>query len=156
MNKNIAIINTAIQNSYDQQVLNLVNEILCVNKNIDANLYTTTINVGINNKKFGILPIYEAKYFYGKAIVWDPITLDLVYGFPNLSEIIYIHNNTIPWRENPNMSYKVWDRLFINKKLNLLISDKNIYEIFRLTWNTGTLIESIDSRTIYEAIQQNV
>lgn len=152
MNKNIAIINTAVTTSYDQNIISLINNILKTYKDINADIYTTTMNFAVADKKFGVLPIYEAKYFKGKAIVWDFITLDLVYGFPNISEIIYIHNNTIPWRDNPNIAYKVWSKLFLNNRLKLLVSDNNIYEIFRLTWNTGTLTEKINEKAIYEAI----
>lgn len=152
MNKNIAIINTSIGTSYDQQIITLMNETVHSYKNINAAVYTTSMNIAIPQKKFSVLPLYEAKYFNGKAIVWDIISLDLVYGFPNISEILYIHNNTIPWRENSHIAYKVWEKLFTNSKTKILITDKNIYEIFRLTWNTGIFQETIDSRIIYESI----
>lgn len=152
MNKNIAIINTAVASSYDQNIVSLINNVLEAHKDINGDIYTTTMNVPVPNKRFGILPIYEAKYFKGKAIVWDFITLDLVYGFPNISEIIYIHNNTIPWRENSNISYRVWSKLFLNKKLKFIISDNNIYEIFKLTWNIGTLVDKINEKVVYETI----
>jgi hypothetical protein len=152
MNKNIAIINTFIGNSYDQKIIMLLNDLLQNYKDVNGNIYTTSMNILIPDKKFGILPIYEAKYFYGKAIVWDLITLDLALGFPNLSEVIYIHNNTIPWRDNTNISYKAWEKLFTNPKLKILISEKNIYDIFKLTWNTGDFIESINTKVIYETI----
>ncbi len=152
MNKNIAIINTFIDNNYDQQVLALLNDVLKTFKDVNADVYTTSMNLLIPDKRFSILPIYEAKYFNGKAIVWDLITLDLVYGFPNLSEIIYLHNNTIPWRDNKNVGYSVWEKLFLNDKLKMIISDKNIYDIFQLTWNTGIFIESINSKVLYDTI----
>lgn len=156
MNKNIAIINSIITTPYDKQILDMINSMLAENKDINADVYTTSMNISMPNKKFGILPIYEAKYFKGTAIVWDLITLDLVHGFPNLSEVIYIHSNTIPWRENSNVTYKTWENLFVNNKLKTIISDQNIHEIFRLTWRTGVLVQSIDNRTIYETIQQAV
>lgn len=156
MNKNIAIINSIITSPYDQKMLDLINSLISQNKDINANVYTTSINISIPNKKFGILPIYEAKYFKGTAVVWDLISLDLIRGFPNLSDVIYIHNNTIPWRENSNITYKTWENLFVRDKLKIIISDQNIYEIFKLTWKTGIFLESIDNRTIYETIQQTV
>ena len=152
MNKNIAIINTFIGNAYDQQILALLNDLSKTFKDVNADIYTTSMNLLIPDKKFSILPIYEAKYFNGKAIVWDLISLDLVYGFPNLSEIIYLHNNTIPWRDNKNVGYSAWEKLFVNDKLKMIISDKNVYDIFQLTWNTGIFIESINSKVLYENI----
>lgn len=152
MNKNIAIINTSVTTTYDQNIISLINNLLDKYRDVNANIYTTTMNLSITNKKFGILPIYEAKYFKGKAIIWDFVTLDLVYGFPNISEIIYIHNNTIPWRDNPNIGYGVWSKLFLNSRLKILISENNIYNIFKLTWNIGTLTDQINEKVIYEAI----
>lgn len=152
MNKNIAIINTSIANDYDQSIISIINNMLGLYEDINADVYTTTINFSVDNKKFGILPIYEAKYFKGKAVIWDLLTLDLVHGFPNISEIIYIHNNTVPWRDNTSISYKMWSKLFLNSRLKILISDKNIHEIFKLTWNIGTMVESIEEKVIYEAI----
>lgn len=152
MNKNIAVINTIINSPQDQNILVLINDMLKINKHMNANVYTTAMNMTIPNKKFGILPIYEGKYFQGKAIVWDLISLNLVYGFPNISEIIYLHNNTIPWRDSPNIGYKVWDNLFINSKLKMIITDPNIYEIFKLTWDSGIYIETMDTKTLYENI----
>lgn len=150
--KNLAIINTIISNSYDNTCLNVLNSMLHQHNDINASVFTTAFNINMPTKKFNILPIYEARYCGGICIVWDLISLELVLGFPNLQKIVYLHDNTIPWRKGQNISYAIWDKLFLNDKTQILISDSQIAEIFKLTFGIGKSISSLDPEVIYEEL----
>lgn len=150
--KNIGLIKISTNTNDDFSMLNLATNLYTENDDINISLFTTLFDNDAYGKRISILPIHEAKYFVGTAIVWDLITLDLVTGFPNLKKILYIHNNSIPWRENPNSLYSVWQKLFENKRIETIITNNNIYDIFRLTWDTGTLIPELNSKVLYEKL----
>lgn len=150
---NIGFIKTSINTQYDQNIIELIHPLKTIDSSVNINIFSINYDLNATNKTFTVLPVYECKYFFGNLVVWDPVTLDLVLNFPNIRKIVYIHDNSIPWRINPNVSYKTWEKLFDNTKTQILITDKYIADIFRLTWGTGQFIETINPQVLYEKLQ---
>lgn len=123
MRKNIGCFVLEINNDQHKQLMQLMN-VIAFQNDINFSVFTLDYSIILNSQKyFTILPIYEAKYYFGKMFVLDLASLDLVVRFPNLEQIIYYQNEQYPWILNPNIPSTVWDKLFSHKKIKI-ITDK--------------------------------
>lgn len=136
-------------NMSHQQILMLINK-WTIDKNYNTNLFTSKYDAIVPNQTFSVLPLYEAKYSKNTMIVWDMLSLQLCVDFPNINKIIYIQSDQIPWMTNPNNLYNIWSKVFDNPRVSVISMHKQIADIFRLTWNKGTFVESLDSEIIHE------
>ena len=103
------------------------------------------------NKRFSVLPIYEAKYQYGNFFVWDILSLELCISFPNVNKIFYFQNNNIPWIKAFNINYQDWSQLFDNPKVDIITDDMTTKELFDLAWKQIRTID-ITSEALYEIV----
>jgi len=148
---NIGLLSHAISPT-DSSIIDSFNELCNIDDSINLNLFTTMCNIPLGIANLNVLPIHEAKYFYGNMIVWSMLDLELCINFPNLSNLIMINNDTIPWTSDQTTPYSIWRNIFTNKKIHVFIKDPNIAEIFKLTWNLGELVNYKNAGELYEKL----
>lgn len=151
MNKTLSILNIHPQSEYDASMISWFNSLYSVDSSINLKLFCCSFDVINPQKKFTVLPLYEAKYEYGIFFIWDILSLELAINFPNLTKIYYFQNNNIPWTKIYNINYNDWAQLFDNPKVEILTSDSTIQEIFSLTWKKPKLL-SITTEALYEIL----
>ena len=150
--KNISALSITVNPGLDENLLSIFDELYNIDKFINLNLFTTSYNINKQNKRFSVLPIYEAKYYSGTLLVWNLLSLELTLDFPNLTKIVYYQNNDIPWSTNKSIPYVAWARLFENPKVSMIVDNPTVHEIFKLTWKEPTLITDITPETLYEVL----
>jgi hypothetical protein len=156
MNKQISALTIKAQSQEDYDIIKTINGLNSLDSSINTKLFTLSFDLLIPNKKLSILPIFEARYNYGSIITWDLLSLELVKNFPNVSNIIYIQGDSIPWL-NANIPYSNWSELFENNKIHVVTKNKEIKEIFSLTWNTRVYdFNYLNEKELYDFIQQTV
>lgn len=148
--KNISVLSIEC-NDIHRPMLMMINK-WTIEKNYNTSLFTSKYDAVLPNQSFSVLPIHESKYVKDTMLVWDTLSLQLCIDFPNLKKIIYLQNNNIPWMNHPNISYDTWSRMFDNPKIQIISPYEEVVNIFKLTWNKGTLVVSLDSEQIYEHI----
>lgn len=138
-------------NSAHTSLLMLINK-WTTEKGYNTNIFTSKNDAIVPDQKFAILPIYEAKYSDHVMICWDILSLQLCLDFPRIEKIIYLQNDQIPWMQQNNIEYKLWSNIFDDPRLAVVSTDEEIINIFRLTWNKGIFIESLDSEKFHELL----
>lgn len=152
MNKQISALSITTTSKYDELIISLINSLSNIDNSLDIKLFTTNHNILVQNKKYSILPIFEAKYSKNPIIVWDLLSLELVLEFPNLLSIIYIQDKNIPWLKNRSIPYSVWNNFFNNNKVKVVCSHPMIAEIFEMTWKKPILLNPITTESFYEIL----
>lgn len=153
MRKNIGcVIIQAGENQKD--ILGLMNVIADAD-NINMSVFSLDYGTVLETiKKYTVYPLYEAKYYHGNVFSWDLITTDLVVRFPNIKTIFY-YLNELPWMKSTNTSYKVWNNIFNNNKVQVFTDKPEIKQILDLTWNKNCkLINQVNAESLYEMLQQ--
>jgi hypothetical protein len=149
---NISLIKPAIYTDIDKTIINGFVDLSTESKDINLSLFTTSLDANIPNKNFPVLPLYESKYEYGTAIVWDIITLDLVKNFPNYNKILFFLTHEVPWFDNRHINVSVWTELFINDRIEIYILSPTMCELFNLTFGKGSYLSNLNKETLNEIL----
>lgn len=151
MSKQVSVISIQLN---DQNIIDLVNGIAS-SGDVDAKIFTTNCSVVTQaQKRLTILPIYEAKYYKGKALVFDLMTLELCCEFPNLEKILYYQNETLPWTVFRQNQYSFWNNFFDNPKIEVFTTNKEVYNVLSLLWKPPKLINNISSQSMGDLINE--
>jgi hypothetical protein len=150
--KNISALNIVTQVGFDEALIKLFNDLHYKDRSLNLSLFTSSYGINIQNKKFSVLPLYEAKYHKSSFFVWNLLSLELVLEFPNTQKIIYYQNQEIPWADNKNIPYLAWSNIFDNDKVTVITDDPIVNEIFTLTWKPPVFIDNLDSEKLYEIL----
>jgi hypothetical protein len=150
--KNISALNIVTQVGIDEPIIKLFASLALIDKSLNLSLFTSAYNLNIQNKRFSVLPIYEAKYHKSCFFVWDLLSLELVLEFPNTQKIVYYQNQNIPWADNKNIPYFAWANIFDNDRVTVITDDPIVNEIFSLTWKSPVFINEMDSEKLYEIL----
>jgi hypothetical protein len=151
MNKKLSAIAIHPQSEYDSSMISWFNSLNDIDRSINLKFFSSSFDIVNADKKFPILPIYEAKYEYGNFFVWDILSLELAINFPNINKIYYFQNKDIPWTKIYNINYEDWSQLFDNPKVEILTHDATIQEIFNLSWKPIKLLD-VTPEALYEII----
>lgn len=153
MRKNVGCFVLEINNDQYKQLMQLVNHI-AVQSDINFSVFTLDYGVVLNSQKyFTILPIYEAKYYFGKMFVFDLASLDLVVRFPNIEQIIYYQNDAYPWVLNPNVPQAVWDKLFGDKRIKIITDKLSVKQEMDKRFSIDcSLLQTINPEALYNVI----
>jgi len=152
MNKQILALSISAGTEQDLNIISMLNETIAADPAANLKLFTTKYDLLIPNKRFCVLPIYEAKYSHGTIVVWDLLSLELVLDFPNLDSIIYLQDSNLPWSNSHNIEYSVWSKFFDNPKIKIITDSPEVSEILSLTWKKPTLLENINPESLYANI----
>lgn len=111
--------------------------LLCIKKYIDNFPYKqvtifNSVCEKIDTKNIPLLHIKQAKFFDGDIFVFDLIGLMLIKNFPNIKNKYYFASN-IPW-EQTDLTFTQWSEIFNQPNLNIIAHNKNIYNVFDITW----------------------
>jgi len=109
----------------------------CAKEFIDNNPYKqicvfNSYSEKLDSLNVPLLHIKQAKFFYGDMIVFDTIGLSLVKEFPNIKNI-YFFTSSIPWQGH-SFFYKEWQNLMDDKRLHIITSSQETYDIFDIAW----------------------
>ena len=151
INKQLSALSIHPQSEYDGAMLSWFNSLYNIDPNINLKLFSSCCDILNINKRFSVLPIYEAKYQYGNFFVWDILSLELCISFPNVNKIFYFQNNNIPWIKAFNINYQYWSQLFDNPKVDIITDDMTTKELFDLAWKQIRTID-ITSEALYEIV----
>jgi len=152
MNKKLSALSIQPKTEYDAAMISWFNSLATIDSTINLKLFCSSFDILNSEKKFAVLPIYEAKYEYGNFFVWDILSLELAIDFPNINKIYYFQNNNLPWTKAFNISYNDWANLYDNEKVHIITNDTNVQEIFSLTWKHIDTVEGTPE-SLYEVIQ---
>ncbi len=153
MNNNISVISITLNPGQDEMMLKWLDSLSIMDKSLNLSVFTSFYNINQPQKRFTVLPLYEAKYHTGIAITWDLLSLELILDFPNISKIVYYQNNSFPWLQNRHISYAAWAKLFNNDRVSVLVDDPTIQQIFALTWKKPHLITEMTPEKLYEVLR---
>lgn len=154
MSKQIASISIELKSENDKNIVELMN-LVALNNDINLKMFTTNCEIPTKTpKRFSILPIYEAKYYYGSAFVWDLMTLELVVDFPNIDKIFFYQNQNLPWRTFRQNQYSFWEKFYNNDRIEIFTTEKDIYEVLGLIWKSPKLIQEISPQSIGDLINE--
>lgn len=143
-------------------VRNLLNdekssELILLAKNyFDNNPYNQVcffncVSDNISNRSIPILHLSQAKFFYGNLLVTHIKDLNLCCDFPNISKILFA-TSSAPW-ESEVRSYKDWEKLFYNEKVNIIAQNQRTYDLFKLCYKEPlTVKERLDYETIQKCL----
>ena len=156
MRKNVGSILIETKTDNDSNVAHLLNG-LAYRADINFSLFTPDFSVVMNQPKFfTILPLHEAKLYFGSLFVWDLIKLDLITSpptFPNLEKILFYQNADLPWMRNKNVAYSTWNRFFNNPRVQIFTDNMLAKDIINNTWNSNCkFIHQINPDTLYEIL----
>ena len=154
MSKNIGCFVLEINNDQHKQLMQLMNAVAFQN-DINFSVFTLDYNVILGSQKyFTVLPIYEAKYYFGKMFVFDLASLDLIVRFPNIEEILYYQNDQYPWVLNPNVPKAVWDKLFSNNKIKVLTDKLSVKQEMDNRFSIDcSLLDAITPEALYNVVR---
>lgn len=154
MSKHICIIAIELKNDNDRDIIEVANQIAS-RYNLDIKIFTTNCSVPTKTpKRLTILPIHEAKYYTGIAIVWDLMTLELCANFCNLHKILFYQGDVLPWTTfRQNQSF-FWENFYDNDKIQVFTCNSDIHKILSLTWREPRLIENISPKNIGDLINE--
>lgn len=150
--KNISVLNITTQPGFDEQLLKVFNDLFYIDRSSNLSLFTSSYGVNVQNKRFSVLPIYEAKYHKSSFFVWNLLSLELVLQFPNVQKVVYYQNQDIPWSQNKNMPYAAWANIFDTNRVTVVTDDAMVNEIFSLTWKPPVFINDFTSEKLYEIL----
>lgn len=137
----------------DLTIIDHLYKILILDTSVNIKIFSTNSHIPLKSTHYTILPIYEAKYTYGIALVWDMMSLELVLEFPNLEKILYFQLDDLPWIGHGYMPYKSWDLLFNNKKITIITDDSIKQDMLRSTWNDKVInIDKLNLKELYEIL----
>jgi hypothetical protein len=156
MRKNIGSVLVETKSENDFNILHLLNSI-AVRKDVNFSLFTADFSMPMNQPKFfTVLPLHESKFYFGTLIVWDMVTLDMVTtprAYPNVDKIIFYQNGQVPWMNNRNMPYGLWNKLYNNSKVQMFTDHLGVKEILANTWNTKcSFLHQITPEALYEIL----
>jgi hypothetical protein len=137
----------------DLIIIDHLYKILTLDTSINIKIFSTNNHIPSQSTHYTILPIYEAKYAYDIALVWDLLSLELVLGFPNLQKILYFQLDELPWVGHGYMPYSSWNTFFNNDKITVITDDIIKQDMFRSTWNDKTInINKLNLKELYEIL----
>lgn len=135
MKQNIDIGFVLIKLANDPMYDTILNTIKEIEQN---NLYGQTLifnsyNEKINTYNLPILHLSQAQFFYGNLFVFDLSTVILSKNFPNVKSRI-LYTNNAPWTVSPSTRYSEWASLYEQKNLEILPTNKELYDIYDICW----------------------
>ena len=149
---NVSLIKPSVHTDIDKRIISAFADLSTVSKNMNLAIFTTSFDANIQNKNFPILPIYESKYEYGTAVVWDILTLDLIKNFPNYSKVLFFLPEEVPWLSNRHINVQIWKQLFMNDRTDIYICSIAMYELFKLTFGKGNYLSILEKETLNEIL----
>ena len=150
---NISALNIVTQSGLDEPLLRVFNDLFYVNRSVNLSLFTSSYGLNFPNKRFSVLPLYEAKYHKSAFFTWNLLSLDLLLEFPNTQNIVYYQNKEITWSQNKNIPYSAWAKIFDTNRVTVVTDDPMVNEIFTLTWKPPVFINEFNAEKLYETLQ---
>ena len=129
-----------------------------ISKFVNNNPYGQTIIFSskcdkIDTKNIPILHLSHAKFFSGKLVLIDIPSLIITKSFSNYTNK-YFYAIDVPWTNNAQANYSQWKSLFDDTSLNIIASNKSIYDLYDICWKTPLgIAENFEYEKLYQIIK---
>lgn len=106
----------------------------------------------IDNKKFPIIHINQAKYFSGHLILFDTKSAMITKTFPApKKQLLYI--DEISWSNDGSVPALFWHSIFLNPNIALIANNDTTKDLLSLCWDPPlSVMSKINEKDLYESI----
>lgn len=112
-------------------IINLINQLVVDHPYDNIILFNNKYRRVDSAKKFPILHLSHAKYFYGTLVCFDMKSASMAKTFPGPSKQFF-YCDTLDWTSHKEARAVLWNNIY--KNMNIISTDKKIADLLNICW----------------------